>query len=248
MNNIDYRNNTLLQEKYNPLPGIITYDTTQNPTIHSPSSTYDIPFYMTKETLMDIDICRNFVKNCIFRFRRSRYYKAYKGYLLNLGLDRSQIFGNIDITKANIEMHHAILTIFDIALLITEHMINTVGRVCTYDIVQILIEEHFNNNIPIVMLDETSHELYHADIENYLPPDMVFGKWWILIYKYKYGITMEIAKKILIYIARYYNNNTPMKVSLREDILSFAKYNEYGCEYNSSMAIPSNNIDRKENY
>ena len=228
---------TPLREEYNPLPGIITYDTEVNPTIHSPSAEYDIPFYITKEYVMDIDLYRNFIKNCVYRFRRSRYYKQYKAYLMGLGLDRSQVLGNIDDTMADIEMHHAILTIFDITLMITEHLLNTVGRATSFDVIQLLIEEHHQNNIPIVMLDKTSHEMLHSDMDNFLPPSQVFGSWWNLIYKYRYGVSMDVAKKILMYISRYYKEYPAMSVQLRTDIMNFSSYNTYGEPYNSSMAI-----------
>lgn len=235
----DYAN-TPLREEFNPLPGIITYDTEINPTIHSPYAEYDIPFYITKECVMDIDLYRNFVKNCVYRFRRSKYYKQYKSYLINLGLDHSQILGNIDDTMTSIEMHHAILTIFDITLMITEHLLNTVGRATTFDVIQLVIEEHHQNNIPIVMLDKTSHEMLHSDIDNFLPPNQVYGKWWILLYKYRFGISIEVAKKILMYISRYYKDYPPMNVQLREHVLSYAHYNEFGAPYNTSMAIEAN--------
>jgi hypothetical protein len=229
--------NAPLRSEFNPLPGIITYDTEVNPTIHSPQAEYDIPFYITKEYVMDVDVYRNFIKNCVSRFRRSRYYKQYKAYLIGLGLDRSQILGNIDDTMADIEMHHAILTIFDITLMITEHLLNTVGRATSFDVIQLLIEEHHQNNIPIVMLDETSHEMVHADMDNFIPPTQIFGKWWELIYKYRYGISMEVAKKLLSFISRYYKDFPVMNVQLRQDIMNFSSYNEFGAPYNTSMAI-----------
>lgn len=226
-----------LRECFNPLPGIITYDTEVNPTIHSPSAEYDIPFYITKEYVMDIDLYRNFIKNCVYRFRRSRYYKQYKAYLMDLGLDRSQILGNIDDTMADIEMHHAILTIFDITLMITEHLLNTVGRATSFDVIQLLIEEHHQNNIPIVMLDKTSHEMLHSDMDNFLPPNQVFGRFWNLVYKYRYGVSMEVAKKLLSYISRYYRDYPVMNVQVREDIMNFSKFNEFIGPYNESQAI-----------
>ena len=225
------------REEFNPLPGIITYDTEVNPTIHSPAAEYDIPFYLTKDYVMDIDLYRNFVKNCVYRFRRSRYYKQYKSYLMDLGLDRSQVLGNIDDTMADIEMHHAILTIFDITLMITEHLLNTVGRATSFDVIQLLIEEHHQNNIPIVMLDKTSHEMLHSDMDNFLPPSQVFGHWWNLIYKYRYGVSIDVAKKLLAYISRYYKEYPPMSVQLRADLLNFSHFNEFGAPYNASMAI-----------
>ena len=125
-------------------------------------------------------------------------------------------------------MHHNFLTIYDIAFLITEHSLNTIGHITTFDVIDMLIEEHKNNRIPIVMLSKTPHQLYHADNNNFLPPDMTFGKWWELIYNYRYGITIDIAKKIIMFIQQYLDdNNYQMMIKLRDDLLGFAQYNEY---------------------
>ena len=57
---------------------------------------------------------------------------------------------------------------------------------------------------------------------------MTFGKWWELIEKYKYGITYEIANKLVKYINKY-QNEIPCSINImqQEQILSFANYNEY---------------------
>ena len=66
---------------YNPLPGIESYQENMNPILASPNSTYAIPFYQTRESLLDIDVYRNFLKNCETRFRHSVTYSNYKGFL-----------------------------------------------------------------------------------------------------------------------------------------------------------------------
>lgn len=185
----------------NKLPGIDTYDDS-NPTLKSPNSFYEISFYQTKESLMDVEDYKRFLENAISRFRHSKTYKNYKGYLIGLGLDKCQYLGNINNDMATIEMHHSIITIYDIALIICEHILNTVGKISTFDLVQLLKEEHKENNIPIVMLSLTPHQLYHSDPEFYISPKMVFGRWNVLLEKYKYGITQDIAFKILLYIKK----------------------------------------------
>ena len=58
--------------------------------------------------------------------------------------------------------------------------------------------------------------------------DKTFGKWWELIYNYRYGITIDIAKKIIMFIQQYLDdNNYQMMIKLRDDLLGFAQYNEY---------------------
>lgn len=194
-----------INENYNPLPGIENYQENMNPVIASPNSTYSIGFYQTRDSLMDIDTYRSFLKNCESRFRHSITYSNYKGFLIGLGMDRCQIHGFIhtDMDGVDIEMHHAILTLFDICLMITEHLLNTVGFVSTFDVVQILKEEHKAHNIALVMLSKTPHQVYHDDPSQFfIHPKMVFGKWPTLIEKYKLGLTQDVAFKLLYYLKK----------------------------------------------
>lgn len=195
---------------YNPVPGIETYQENQNPVVNSPYSTFSISFYQTRESLMDIDTYRSFLKNCESRFRHSATYSNYKGFLIGLGLDRCQVHGfiNTNMEGVDIEMHHAILTLFDICLMITEHLLNTVGYVTTFDVVQALKEEHKANNIALVMLSKTPHQLYHANSgQFYIHPKMCFGNWPRLIEKYKDGLTQDVAFKLLYYLKRAIDEN-----------------------------------------
>lgn len=188
----------------NPLPGIEVYQENMNPVITSPYSTYSIPFYQTRESLMDIDTYRSFLKNCETRFRHSVTYSNYKGFLIGLGMDRCQVHGFIhaDMEGVDIEMHHAILTLFDISLMITEHLLNTVGYVTTFDVVQALKEEHKANNIAIVMLSKTPHQVYHNNTEFFIHPKMCFGNWPRLIEKYNKGLTQDVSFKLLYYLKK----------------------------------------------
>ena len=215
---------------YNPLPGIESYQERMNPHLGSPNSPYSISFYQTRESLMDIDRYRTFLKNCETRFRHSVTYGNYKGFLIGIGLDRCQVHGFIhaDMEGVSIEMHHAILTLFDICLLITEHLLNTVGFVTTFDVVQLLKEEHKAHNIPLVMLSKTPHQLYHNDSSQFfIHPRMCFGKWPDLLEKYKYGLTQDVAFKLLYYLKKAIetdDTNTNDLLQLREKIKDWSDY------------------------
>lgn len=201
----------------------------ENPSIYFQNSDGPLSFYYTRESLNDIDKYKAFISNCINRFRYSRTYKRYKSHLMMMGLNRSQILGNIEDGMAKIEMHHNFLTIYDITILISQHILNTVGRCTSFDIVSLLSQEHKLNNIPIVMLDETSHQLYHSTPDMYIPVSMTFGKWWELLLKYRYGITLDIAYKVIRYINSCNNNNELTQLefyNLRNSILSWGEYNE----------------------
>lgn len=219
-----------VNQEYNQYPEVIVFDE-KNPTIRSPYAVTDLFFYQTRETIQDIDIFRNFLRNAETRFRASREYKAYKSYLIEyLGINRCQIFGNIDMESADIELHHNVLGLFDICLIIALHTINTVGAISTFDLIQLVIFEHWNNRVGVTFLSETAHQIYTNDPDGYIPPEMTFGAWWELLSNYRYGITFDIANKVLKYIKKY-QNQMPVSINLeqQEQILNFANFNEYGC-------------------
>lgn len=206
-------------------------------TIVLPAATEPLMFYQTRDSLADTDRYKRFIDNCVHRFRKSRTYKSYKAYLMSMGLDRCQINGNIQDGMADIEMHHNFLTIFDITVLISQHILNTVGRCTTFDIISLLAQEHKANNIPIVMLSETAHQLYHENPDFYIPISMTFGKWWDLLLKYRYGITLDIAYKVIRYISNCQENNELTNIEffqLSDTIKSWGDYNEYNYYHGTS--------------
>ena len=221
----------VFRPEYNLFPEVIQFHPT-NPVVASQDSEYDLFMDMTKETLVDSEIFRDFIGNAVSRFRRTKYYKDYKSYLLSLGLNRSQTLGRITDDMASLEMHHNFLTIYDIAIMVAEHTINTVGRINTFQLIEMLILAHQNNWVPIVFLDETSHQMYHSDVASFLPPSQTFGMWWVLLYQFRYGITLDIARKVLLFISRFYKEEDPMIVQLREHVLTFSEQNDLGgCSY-----------------
>ena len=215
---------------YNPLPNIEEININNNPGIMSPSSAYAIFFYQTKESLMDADAYRAFLKNIERRVRTSVAYSNYKGYLIGLGMDHCQVHGFINSTMADLEMHHCILTLFDIALMISEYYLNTTGYVSSFDVVQTIKDEHKMNNIALAMLTKTPHQLYHNDSSFFIHPDMCIGNWPKLTETYKVGLTQDLAFKILYYIRKaiqvgYTDDGGLLKV--RDTMLDWSQKNVY---------------------
>jgi hypothetical protein len=230
---------SIIHNEYNQYPDIITYDA-KNPSLRSPYAINDLLFYQTRETLQDVDVFRSFLKNSENRFRASAEYKAYKSYLIeNIGINRCQIFGNVTTDDADIELHHNVLGLFDIFLLICYHTINTVGIISSFDLIQMVTQEHYANRVGVTFLSKTAHQIYTNDPDGYIPPEMTFGSWWELLSIYKYGITYEIASKILRYIKKY-QDKLPVSINLeqQEEILSFAYFNEYGMKPEECGELP----------
>lgn len=232
-------NEIAIREEYNQFPSIISFDK-NNPTVRSPYAINDLPFYQTKETLMDVDVFRDFLRNAESAFRASKEYKAYKYYLMEcLGITRCQVMGNVSSEDADIELHHNVLGLFDICLLIASHVVNTVGIITTFDLVEMVIQEHWNNRVGVTFLSKTAHQMYTNDPDAYIPPEMTFGRWWELLSIYRYGITYDLANKIIKYLGKY-QNNMPISVNIprQEEILGFAYYNEYGMDPALCGALP----------
>ena len=119
---------------------------------------------------------------------------------------------------ASLEMHHCMLNIFDIAIMICEHYLNTVGAISEFELIKRLKQEHANNRIPLVMLCKTCHQLYHHK-SLYIHPEQVFGKWWELIERYNLGWTREIVEKLLRYLNRGVGEKFQYRVEERDKLL-----------------------------
>ena len=225
----------------NEFPDIeIEYSDQRNPTITSPSAPFPLQFYQTEDSLRDVEVYKNFLNNAISQFRKMVFYKNYKGHLMSMGLDHCQIMPNVteeNVGSKGIEMNHNFLTIFDIALMITEHVIHTIGYISTFDLIHLLRIEHEEHRIPIVMLSQTVHELHHAYDDFVLPAQMCFGDWIGLLQKYNRGITPHIANKVVKYIDRSINEmdltagTITSILELKENIEGWSKYNEYADSY-----------------
>lgn len=221
-------NNELDCLQNNKFPDISLTGENNNPTLESPNKEFAISFYQTKETLCDSELYNRFVKNAIRRFRNSISYKHYKSFLISLGLDHCQVLGNITSEMATVEMHHQILNIHDIAVIITESTLNTYGKISTFDLAYMLKQEHFNNRVALVMLSLTPHQLYHNTEELFIHPDMCIGQWWEFLKKYRYGITKDIAFKVLFYLKQAIDEggtNDHEILKIRDDIMDWSNKN-----------------------
>lgn len=206
--------------------GIVGYMDNENPTLSSPFSPFVLQFYQTMDSLNNIEDYRQFLKNVESAFRVSREYKAIKSRLIESGMSNCQIHGNLNSEMVSIEMHHNMLTLFDLSMIITEHMVRTIGRVSSFDVVKLLIDAHVNNEVLLVMLAKTPHQMYHNNPEFFLPFEMCIGEPWKFLEKYKYGITQDIAYKILRYLRQEEKNDGKINdqglLNIRDNILSWS--------------------------
>ena len=134
------------------MPGIVGYMDDENPTLASPYTPFILQFYQTEDSLNNIEDYRNFLKNVESSFRTSREYKSIKSRLMESGMTNCQIHGNLSDEMVTIEMHHNMLTLFDLAMIITEHMVRTTGRVSSFDVVRLLVKAHADNEVLLITI------------------------------------------------------------------------------------------------
>lgn len=210
-----------------------------NPYIQSPLAPFGVYFLSLKSSMgMDATILKKFINSCKSMFRSSSFYKNYKSHLYNIGLDRCQVFSNINVNdeSAKIEMHHNALKLEDLIIIITNHILNTQGFCTTFDVISELKRVHKEYKVPIVMLSKTIHQLADNDMNYILPSQMCFGFWELFVSEFSRGITPAIAKKLFIFIKKSAEYDDVENVSesltndldvLKENIKGWSEYNEY---------------------
>lgn len=194
----------------NDIPGIDVKTPIQNPTIDSDESFYEIPFYKNEDYFFSLENEVAFIKAVEKLVRTSKYYSRYIAHIKNdVGLNFCQVKGNIvedeegeGKTKNLIEMHHGpVLTLFDIASIILNHMIIHGEKITTFSVAHKVLEEHFQHRVQTVMLCKTVHEMVH-DGKIFLSLKQGFGDLGAFLEKYFDGLDEQQIKIINDYIER----------------------------------------------
>lgn len=190
----------------NKIPNIEFKKTKRNPTLDSDTSLFELPFYKDVEYFTNLDNFVTFVNAVERLVRSSKYYSRYIKYIKEeVGLNFCQVLSNIKVTDENdvteIEMHHGpILTLFDYVSIVVDHLLYHDKKINTFIVADIILKEHYKNNIQIVMLTKTAHEQVHLD-NVFLSTKHAFGDLNRFLTKYKDGISQEQITKINEYIS-----------------------------------------------
>ena len=136
------------------------------PIVDSKQSMYQIPLYKDDEYFLNIESYNNFIKGCERIIRGSDRYKKYIWYLKNtIGLNHCQVLPDIEIDekgKIEVEMHHGpIFTLYDYCEIVLEYFRLKKRRISTFRIADVVLSEHQQNHIQVVMLLATVHEEVH---------------------------------------------------------------------------------------
>ena len=196
-----------------------------NPMISSPSQPNAIFLAQTRDTLIDTEIYSRFVYSCENNFRRSLFYRDYKGSLMRLGLYRDANQAGITSEMADIELHHHFPTLKQATIMITEHLLNTKGCCTTFEVVNLLEHAHRNNWIAVIMLSQTQHEVHHANPSDFISLKQCVGDPFKFIDTYLDGMTLDISFNLLLQLKQeeqYGESFSPAMIRARNKLLDWS--------------------------
>jgi len=132
--------------------------------------------------------------------RNSFEYRSYVQYLKDeLDLTKCALLPSIDVktTPVTLEFHHFPLTLFDITETIAKSMVHKAKSetVSCFNIAEEVVLEHFRNNVGLVPLTETLHQMAHNNAI-IVPINKVNGNYKEFINKYKAFIEHDKLDRI----------------------------------------------------
>lgn len=190
-----------------------------NPKLKSKNDDTKISFNKTRKDLEYLDDFVKFVRSVERLVRAHPDYTHYISELKSkLDLRNCSFLSNITDEMVDIEMHHGpIFTLFDICYIVTNYYLKKFEKVNSIVIAEVVIAEHYEDNIQIVMLSQIAHELAHVG-KIYINPKQAWGNINNFIKKYREGITSNYEETINknLDIARKYDSNDFGMFDLKE--------------------------------
>lgn len=153
------------------------------------------------ETLEEYSLLDKFIKSCESKIRTSKEYSAFVSYIKNvIGIDFCQISSNIlGSDGVTIEMHHNFFTLYDYVSIIINYLKETGQPINTFRVVDKVIDEHYELNVPVIMVAVTNHETIH-NRDTFVNLNQAFGNLMGFVNKYKNYLTDDQKYKIFKYV------------------------------------------------
>ena len=153
-------------------------------------------FYIYKE-----DINEKLLKKLVTTVRNSLEYKEYIQFLKDeLDMNYCSFFNNINWDYAEIDMHHVMLTLYDIIYIVTMKKLNEESNITIYDIMEEVMKLHYECKVLLIPISKTIHELVHSG-DIFIPIQYAFGNFNEFYNEYKNYFTTEQKELIKEYIS-----------------------------------------------
>jgi hypothetical protein len=141
-----------------------------------------IPEDMEYVTLINNDKDKSkYIKRCETIIRSSNEYRDYIAFLKEyVDMDRCAFFQNItshDSKKVKIEIHHEPFTLYDYVEVVVNKYISEGIPLNDLMIADEIMELHYNNQVGLIPLSKTIHEIIHNSTKLVIPLNMVYGEY-----------------------------------------------------------------------
>jgi len=181
-----------MEKKDNTVIGNITSKTDEdgNLAIQAEEDPFSESFYFID--YYDDKAIKSFIKNVERLIRTSHEYSTYiEAVRTNVGvLNTDTILHNISNLDASLEFHHYPFTLYEIIEIIMTHDLIQNRQFNSFTIAEEVMNCHYANQIGLVSLTKTTHELAHLN-SIFLTKDQIFGNYQEFIDKYSDGISAE---------------------------------------------------------
>lgn len=122
---------------------------------------YSLPMGITKD--VDTKYLTRFIKQVERMVRSNKDYKLYLESLREVDLlSRDAFFINLTSDLVEIQLHHFPFTLFNICRYVVEELFKDNELISTFMVADKVIKYHLNDQVGLVALSTTTHEIEHA--------------------------------------------------------------------------------------
>lgn len=144
---------------------------------------------------------RKFIEQVKRSIRSSKEYKDYIRFLKdNMDMDKCAFFSNIKHTRENkigIEIHHEPFTLDDIVRIVITKQLEEGKPLNDLDIADEVMELHYNDEVGLVPLSKTIHDVIHADTNKlFVPLTLCYGNYKKFVEDYQDYIEDDILTRL----------------------------------------------------
>ena len=136
-----------------------------------------------------------FIKRCERIIRSSTEYRDYISFLKeHVDMDRCAFLNAVsaaDSKRVKIEIHHEPFTLYDITAVVVERFMDSDMELNELMIADEVMELHYNNEVGLIPLSKTIHEVVHNSTKLVIPLNMVYGQYTNFLKDPKYEPYVE---------------------------------------------------------
>lgn len=177
---------------------------------------FNLTMYLDRN--VDETYFKKFIKATEKVIRSNKDYNVYLEYLRkDKGLNYCTVLHTVEAGDASIELHHFPFTLYIICSVVASDLLAKDEKVSTFYLADKVIQEHFSENIGLVPLTTTIHELAHLGKVTILKKS-IYGRYIDFFNKYNEYFTDK--EKALIT-----SLEETKKIKLDDSVVKLLEYN-----------------------